>query len=210
MEFSASALLEKVIRFKSIQHKDGKLLLWGIPGTLSPLYTSTFFLGLINSQLGKEQTAELFFNLGYYQGKETFKIISQKFGFAKTFNDQKKLLEFNTQQAPVVGNGIYKWVRMDFESKHFIVVGNSPFAEEYKKMFGISNSPIDYFMAGQITGYAESVVGDKLMCVETKCIANGKQNCEFVVKPINEIKKEYNIKIPKILFEQTNDNIKFK
>lgn len=169
--------------FRSLQYKKGKLLLWSIPAILTPVYSNVFLQRLMEKELGTKKTQSIFYALGNFQSKQTFQMISERFGYAKSVNDKKKLLIFNTGQAEMAGLGIWEWIKIDLDNNILIAKGKSSFAEEYKKFFGLS-PPVDYIMRGHANAFAEETTGKKMFTVETMCIANGKPYCEIVCKPI--------------------------
>ncbi|MFH1249201.1 MAG: V4R domain-containing protein [archaeon] len=184
-----SPLLQRVIRLKAIKHKDGKLTLWNIPGLLSALYVTVYQQRLMEKLHAKE-AANILYNLGRFQAIQGFRMTAKHFGYAKSIESKRRLLEFNTGQSEIVGTGKYKWIKMDFEKNLFLVVGKSTLAEEYKRFFGIQKMPVDHFMRGQGAGYIEELTGKKMLCVETKCIAMGHEYCEFVIKQFGEWDKK--------------------
>ncbi|MCD6590870.1 MAG: hypothetical protein J7K72_02765 [Candidatus Aenigmarchaeota archaeon] len=46
--------------------------------------------------MGFQKTASILYNLGYFQAKEGMKMISERFGYAKTIPDKKKLNPLKT------------------------------------------------------------------------------------------------------------------
>ncbi|MBW2966526.1 4-vinyl reductase [Candidatus Woesearchaeota archaeon] len=183
-------LLEKVIRFKALRWKNGKLALFDVPGILFQLYAFAYKQRLLENQLGIKKAANIYYRVGKFQGKQGVRMTSERFGYAKTFIDKKRLLEFNVQQSNLVGFGEMKWAKIDFNKNIFVMVGKSALAEEYVRFFGLQKNPIDYFLRGCTTAIIEEVVDRKMLCIETKCIAKGNRYCEFVVRPIEDWDKK--------------------
>jgi predicted hydrocarbon binding protein len=185
MRFKAPPqLLERVLRFRAIQHKEGRVTLWGIPATINQSYSNVYLQKLIEKKYGAKECTNIFYSLGVFQGRAAFKMISDRFGYAKTFQDKKKLLKFELGQGIVTGHGIFNWIRMDFNKNVFISKGISPHAEEYKRFFGIQKNPVDHFLRGVGSAYIEEVIGKGTFCVESKCIARGDKYCEFMIKSL--------------------------
>lgn len=184
-------LLEKVLRFKAIQHKEGKFFLWGTPCTILPMASSAFLFKLVEEAYGPEVVKNSIYYTGKFQAIRGVQIINKRFGYAETMQDQKKLLEFNTQQLELLGLGSWQWKRMGFGSDNiFILSGKSPFAEIYKRFFGWRKEVVDYFMAGIIAGGLEGITGKKFDCVEQGCIAKGGTYCELMAKPSTDWTKD--------------------
>ena len=178
-----SAILEKVLRTKSIKWEDGKVIMWGINGLFSPMFSSVYLQRVIEEKSSHKQAMEFFYWQGKFQGHQGAKMTNQKFGYVKTIPDKINLLKFSTDQSQLTGLGKFKWVRANFEDDIFICSGNSVFAEDYKKYAGLSQFSVDYFIRGQVAAMVESVHGKKVLCVETHCIAKGDSECVFVAKP---------------------------
>jgi predicted hydrocarbon binding protein len=180
------AILQKVMRFQAIKHRDGKFLLWGIPCFISQLYAYVYLCRLIENRFGKKENMNLNYNFGKLQAREGFRMISERFGYAETIRDKKMMLEFNSGQAELVGIGSLDWVKMDFEKNYFILRVKSPIAEEHKRFFGLQREPVDHFIRGEMTAYIEEISGKKIFTLEKICIAMGKPCCEFIAKPVEE------------------------
>lgn len=184
------AILQKMLAFKAFKHENGKLFLWGIPGFLTATYVTVYQMKLFEKEIGQKKLESLIYALGKFQGKEGFKIMTEKFGYAQTFQDKKKLLEFQTGQTEIVGVGSFSWAMMDFENEIFIIKGKSTLAEEYKRIFGMNKFPIDYLLRGAFAAFIEELLKKKVFCIETKCIVEGKDECEFVIKPLEKWDKK--------------------
>jgi len=187
---SPSKILEKITRFKLIKIQDDKLVLAGVPGSLSPLYVTAYFQRLLEKCYGKKKTMDLLYNAGRFQGRQAFRIFSKRFGYAEKIKDKKELLEFQTSQSIVIGHGKFEWVKIDFENNVFIIRGKSTYGDEYKRFFGLQKEPIDYFHRGLIVSFIEELTKRKMLCIETQCIAQGKTFCEYVVRPYEKWEKK--------------------
>ena len=88
--------MQRVLRFKAIQHREGGVFLWGIPCFISQLYVYVYLQRLLEEEMGFQKTASILYNLGYFQAKEGMKMISERFGYAKTIPDKKKLNPLKT------------------------------------------------------------------------------------------------------------------
>ena len=94
------AILQRVLRFKALKHEQGgKLSLWGTPGVLNTNITESYLQRLIEKVYGEKECMSIFYTLGVFQGRDAFRMISQRFGYAKTIPDKKKLLELSQRNA---------------------------------------------------------------------------------------------------------------
>jgi len=189
----ASAILKKILMFRALKFKEGNLILWGIPGMLSPLSTIIQLQRVLEKKLGKG-ASKLMYYLGKFQGLEGAKLSNEKFGYAKKITDKRKLLEFSTGQSEVTGLGIFKWVVVDFNKGFFVARGKSSIGLEYKKIYGIQRSPVDHFIRGQGAAMVEGIINREVFCIETKCVSMGHPYCEFIVRPIEKNKGHEEVK----------------
>jgi predicted hydrocarbon binding protein len=179
------AILQRVLRFKALKHEQGgKLSLWGTPGVLNTNITESYLQRIIERVYGEKDCMSIFYTLGRFQGRDAFRMISKNFGYAETFRDKKKLLEFQTGQSSVVGRGDFSWEVMDFKKNIFVAKGVSPHAEEYRKSFGMHKFPVDHFLRGVTAAFIEETIKKKVFCVENRCVASGNKYCELVTKPV--------------------------
>ena len=183
-------LLEKVLRFKALEHKEGRFFLWGTPCVILPMASSAFLFKLIEEAYGSEVVKNSLYYTGKFQAIRGVQIINKRFGYAETLQDERKILEFNTQQLELLGLGSWKWRKMGFgQDNVFILYGKSPFAEIYKRFFGWRKEAVDYYMAGIIAGGLESITGKKFNCIEQGCIVKGGAYCELTAKPSTDWKR---------------------
>jgi predicted hydrocarbon binding protein len=194
-------LLERLMRFRALQHKEGKLLLHGIPVFLSLYDVNVYQQKLLEYLYGRKKACSILYNIGGFQTKRGIAIVNERFGFTNKVKEKKAVLEFNTQQSEIIGAGKFKWVKIDFDNQIFIIKGKSTFAEEYRKLFGFGIHPIDYYARGSIAAAVEILTNEKMFCIETKCIAQGNPYCLFVIKPIENwdkkiLKKEKIMDVP--------------
>ncbi len=178
-------MLRKVLGFKSMVHKDGKFYLWGVPCSIVPLFSFSYIQKLLEKKYGKKDAATVMYSLGVLQTKVGYDLISDRFGYAKTYRNKVELLKFITEQAAIVGNGLYKWIRIDLKNKIFIVRSVCPHGEHYKKLFRLQKEPTDHFIRGECATMVKKAFNIKnSFCIENRCVAKGDKYCEFVVKPI--------------------------
>jgi len=185
------AILQRIMRMRSVKYTDdGGVKLWGIPAGFFMMYAEVYLQRLMEKQLGAKKASSLLYGYGSLQSGQGFKMISKRFGYAKTIPDKVNLLKFNTGQAEVAGRGKYKWLKIDFDKEIFISKGTSTTAKEYKRFFGTQKQPIDHYMRGGANAYVELTTGKKCFTAETMCIATGDKYCEFVTRPIEKWDKK--------------------
>ncbi len=207
------SMLRKVIGFKSMKHKDGKFYLWDVPCSIVPLFSLAYLQKMLENRYSDNEAAEIMFNMGALQTEVGSDLISERFGYAKTYADKTQLLRFITEQTQVAGNGTYEWKHIDEKNKVFIVRGSCPQGEYYKRMFGLRKDPVDHFMRGEGSVMIRKVFGIKdAFCIETKCVVRGDSYCEFMIKPLSKWdKKDKNFKkqnVKLLSIKELNSKIK--
>ncbi|MBD3310645.1 hypothetical protein GF351_05490 [Candidatus Woesearchaeota archaeon] len=185
MGFKApSTVLQKVMRHKALKFEEnGKLTIWGNPCSMIPLYVQVYMHKLTEDATDTDTLKKILYHTAKLQTSIGFRIINERFGYAKTQTEKKKLLEFNTGQTEILGIGAWQFIRMDFKKNMFIVEGSSPYALEYKRFFGIQKDSIDYFFSGSCAAAVEETVGKTMLSLESECIAKGDKVCQFIIKP---------------------------
>ena len=184
------ALLTKLLKFKALEHKDGRFLVWGIPAIISQAYTFVYLQKFLEKIMGKKEMMETLYSMGKFQSHQGFKMITDRFGYAKSIPDKVKLLDFNLGQADLIGLGKVSIIRADFIKKHFILDVDSVIAKEYKRFFGTQKECIDHYFRGSAAAFIEELIGEEVLALETSCIAKGKQSCQLVIKRIKDWDKK--------------------
>ncbi|MDP2749345.1 MAG: 4-vinyl reductase [Nanoarchaeota archaeon] len=187
-------ILKRVLGFKSIVHKEGSLYIWGIPMYFEVMSTRAAQQKIMVDEFGREEASSIIYSMGKLTSYNALKTFNEKFGVAKTIPDKKKLLQYNTGQLDIIGAGKFEWSVMNFDKVHFVMRGNSAFAEVYKKSFGIQKHHVDFFIRGQVDAAVKYLTGKDVLAIETSCIAKGKKYCEFVIKE----RKKWDLKDPAI------------
>jgi predicted hydrocarbon binding protein len=183
------AILQRVLRFKAMKYEsNGGITLWGIPSVLSMHYALVYLQRLLEDKSGLKKASSFFYAQGALQARQGFRMISKRFGYAKSIPDKANLLRFNAGQAEMVGRGEYEWKAMDFDKGSFVITGHSTTADEYKRFFGTQSHSVDHFMRGAINSYIEESLGKKCFTAESKCLAMGHKYCEFITKPLKNWK----------------------
>lgn len=177
-----SKILEKTLRFKALNHKEGRLYLWGHAALINPLISQAYYVRLLEKMCGKHAVHHAQYLAGKAQAMKGLEIINQRFGYAKTISDKKRLFDFNAGQAEILGFGTYRWT-LDTKNMYFTGTTSSPFAEDYRKLWGLQKQPVDYWFMGAWVGCAEAIFEEPMVCLEARCIAKGERVCQFIVQP---------------------------
>ena len=165
-------LLEIDAERGSIRFKDRRMLLWDADA-----------FGSLRK--------ELIDSLGFKQARAILK----RFGFANGYRDARmteNLLHWDSDKEwwltcprlqshegkvqPKVGT-----VKVDREAKEFameVTWDNSYEAEQHLRIFGETDSPVCWTLAGVASGFATALMGEECIVVETECIAMGHAFCK--------------------------------
>ena len=79
--------------------------------------------------------------------------------------------------------------KVDFEKGILNLEGillNSYEAQEYVKLFGISDQPVCQNLTGLASGYLSTIMGEKVIAKEVECQGMGHQNCRVVCRTVQE------------------------
>lgn len=181
--------LKRIIFGKQLKHDKGQLVLLGVPSYLFALNSLVTFQKMLEDAHGKTGLSYMYYLLGYQTGMGA-KIMKNRLGMAK-----EKAMQMHMGQSEMVGAGNIEFVRMDMKANHFVLRSESSFAKEYLHAFGQQKEPVDWMFKGGITYLLnEYLERDDMVCIETSCIAQGKQYCEFLAKPA----KDFDLKDPEI------------
>jgi len=154
---------------------NGVVLLSGLPSLITPI----------------DIVALLFYTVQHSYGPGADKIISNVgVQLGKTFTDQLmhqlKLNPTNIahvrmvlQQPGLFGLGTGEPMKMDLTGKNFITkIHNTP-AVNYTQLLGSSKIPMDYFIAGILSGSLEILLGQNFTTTEQACFAVSRSPCVF-------------------------------
>ena len=186
------AIVQRVMRFKALKYEqEGRLSLWGVPANLIPVYSNVFLQRLIEKELGQKKAASINYAMGKFVSYQTFKMVSERFGYAKTIQDRARLLKFNSGQGEMTGLGTYEWKKIDMENNDYMIRGTSTFSQEYRRFFGVQKKPVDHFIRGCLEAYVETASGKGgMFCIETMCLAAGNKQCEFLIRKKDAFSKK--------------------
>lgn len=185
-----SLFVQKMLAHKALRHNDGKFFIWDNPSLIDPILNQIHYYLLSSESIGRDNADSLRYYSGKLQSNIGVRIINQRFGYARTIKEKKDLEQFNHGQIALMGFGAIEAIRMDFSEELFIHKGVSSFAEEYKKIFGVSKTPVDYWLCGSYAGALEVTQEKPMFTIETKCVAKGDPYCEFVTKPLDKWDKK--------------------
>jgi signal transduction histidine kinase len=136
-------------------------------------------------------------------GELMSRMILAQFGYQNAVNDYQELCllfpDLNDSERLVLGPLMHAWsgiVSVEPEFMHvdrrlgrFHFKGlwhNSYEAQSHLKRYGTSQTPVCYSLTGYGSGWCSAYFGQRLLEIETKCVACGDPYCEWEIKPWDE------------------------
>lgn len=125
------------------------------------------------SQLFGEASRSIFYLAGIEAGSAYARLLLEKSGLSPY-----EALEELKKADALSGWGLYEYVSVDLERKEAVIrVWNSINARGFKKK-GFKTCD---FLRGYFAGFFSELCHSRLDCVETKCLNEGNEYCEFRV-----------------------------
>lgn len=175
----ASEFLKRIMMGRLLKYKEGGYLtLMDVPCHLWSIRTLVIMHHLLDEEMGKKGRS-LMYKAQEIQSTMAARMTETRFGLKDV-----GAIKHHLQQGEVIGAGTAELVRADFKKFEFIINVQSTFAKEYLRALGIQEHPVDDMIRGAFTVlFREHLKRDDLLCIETLCIAMGKQVCQFTIKP---------------------------
>ncbi|HLC92262.1 MAG TPA: 4-vinyl reductase [archaeon] len=169
-----NSFYDKFIFTSGLQYTHNNFFLLNMPFTIIPI---DILVGLAEMD-DKDLNIKL-----YYSVKESVKNAVRK-DFQIDFGVQgEKGLDFMQTFFSASGWGKIDRTDLDLEKCHALVsVANSPIAMNCKKC----QTPADTFLRGILAGIFSIYFKKDVECVESNCAALHANQCDFVIKPIEE------------------------
>ncbi|MBI2938358.1 MAG: hypothetical protein HYY22_09135 [Thaumarchaeota archaeon] len=110
------------------------------------------------------------------------------YGFCQTLAkrrgiEPKKMVDLLINLAEMNGYGKLQLINLDYDKKQAIFHMRSlPSEALLEKKLG--KRIVDRYWAGMLAGGASWIFGEDVDAVETRCVADGKESCEFVVRKV--------------------------
>lgn len=188
-------LFKKLLMAGQIKFEEGSISFLNSRVLITP---SELFINLMNRFKYNDNIC-----LEFYRASKSTNIK----GFAKEVSrkynlKQLELAKWLINTGNVSGWGNIKFIAQDNNNKTGVVEVRNGISQKIK-----SKIPVDHFLRGQIAGGTSAAFNMEFECIERKCIAEGDECCEFVIKPRSIfIKEGISKKFATQIF--TNDEIK--
>lgn len=195
-----SQLFLNVISYGAFNYEQGCIRLWNDLFVFVPIDCLAFLQKKLYDIYGEESDYFMYW-LGKVNGRNGTELMVKKFGI-----NPKNFDKF-VEGATFDGYGKLKLKSVDLKNKvDAVIIGeNSPLPQEFKRLYPNHREPVDFFVAGEISGGGEPLFKKyNLSCKETKCIAKGNKNCEYHIQSKKEPEtlpwlKKVNVSEPEIL-----------
>jgi KaiC/GvpD/RAD55 family RecA-like ATPase/predicted hydrocarbon binding protein len=157
---------------------DGTITLAGLRFLLSNAVLVNSILEQAVKLLGYKTTSEQVYNLYKTNGQAELGTLLKATNVSLGSSSPKQILEMFANYISANGSGITEMTEytdegMTFEVRHSLC-----------SLSEKSDKPMGQYLAGALAGAAELVLGKKVQCTETKCVAKGDNYCQFVCKVI--------------------------
>lgn len=181
-------LIKKVVGHNMIEWKNGVFSIWNVPGYIYPTVSLVFQTKTLEQKLGK-YINNIIYHIGRIQAREAVLLQINTYGFKK----DEELLQSILDHTQLTGFGTLKTKKIDFKRQMIAIKGlYNPYPFIRNEIFGKSDLPVDFYLAGLITGTAEGIFGIPMETKETKCIGVGDPYCFYKVLKLDS-KTTYNI-----------------
>jgi len=175
-----SGFLKRLLMARQAQFVEGDVKLFTMPFFLYPVEHHVSMFSKLQKAYGAKGTTIIF-----ESGKDTSLALMKYFQSKFSMGPSIELVNLWKNVFESSGLGEMEMVTLKpTEGQAIVRLKNSPFAKKYVETNGRSKGPVDYHIAGMLTGLVQGLAGKKkVMCKETKCIASGAPLCEFVCSP---------------------------
>jgi predicted hydrocarbon binding protein len=175
----------KILFARQLKVNDGYLSIYGEPYVMFPAESFSILMESIIESSGKKGKIKI-----YKEGVKIGESIAER--LEKSINTKgDKLLEVIFNIGGMGGWGIWKLYKKDVSKKEGIVHGYNIATAKYSYLRKKKNEPSCHFLRGIIAGELRvSWVSRDIDVIETRCISQGSDYCEFIAKRKVEFDKK--------------------
>ncbi|MGC8533698.1 MAG: V4R domain-containing protein [Candidatus Parvarchaeum sp.] len=171
-EVSPNNFLNEMLLTKNIKFENNRLLLMNRPGVLINM---SIFVSLIGKLIKYDETEV--YNAG------SISIAGLVEDYKNRFNNNiNKIIDLISNV--VATSGLGKMIFNFDKDKILISTNPSPFAETYAEIFGKTEKPICFFLAGGLNALFTGLLDKKYSTKEIYCKAKGDTECKFLLEVI--------------------------
>lgn len=171
--------MKKPLDLSCLRYDQTGLFMKDIRGAVMPMDIFVLMCSaMIDESKSKVKVKKQLYDMGRDQGKQ---VLFELMGKDKLPLSSANL-ELALSQVAISGFGEAHILRFDnHKLKGVIKIENSSFATQYKKLFSVRKEPVDFFLAGVISGTLEFFFDVAFDVTETSCLVQGKPYCVFEV-----------------------------
>jgi predicted hydrocarbon binding protein len=176
----------KMVAMGTIKFNKGRIAIKGRTVVLVPAEVLILSYKKLCEEISPEFASKHFHELGKFQTETgSAKYYAEKKQLGRTLSGREAkgdpAFEMGRRVLRFAGYGDIEWVELFKDGEHGIVkIKNSPFAEEYVKMFGRANEPVCHYLRGLIGGIFTARYGKDYIVEEVSCKSTGKTDeCTF-------------------------------
>lgn len=173
-----SEFVKRMIFARMIEFGDGTFKLFGVPGTVTPVFLTSDILMKMYKKYG-DKVFDIAYEAGLAEGQFFGRSMVEHFDGMRP----SELVTKMKGTGEIMGFGSINTIDIDLKKPMIrFRLENSSLAADVLKRYGRTKLPVDQIMAGACAGIFSVLLKKKLVCKEISCIAMGSQFCEFVVK----------------------------
>ena len=187
------SIFEKIMAVKQASFKDGEITLFNERVMIVPQESIIFITDYLlkNENLASE----------FYEGIRKSVYAGWANNIRKTYSfdkDPRKFIEWLINLGAFVGWGKHELIKFDSTQLTGILrTYNGPIANHYK---GKCNVPVDHYWRALTAGSSSAAFQRDMDWIELSCMTQGKDYCEFLFKPRENLtaeeKKKYKDQLP--------------
>ena len=163
--------LDKYVYTNNLVFKDYNFFLADVPFVIMPVDLLVAIAGKWDFELHQELYDQV--------KKSVWKSLIPKFNLDSKAS-QERILNFTEVFFTAGGWGQINQVQVDTPNTRAVIsVSRSPIALSLQHKV---EDPCDHFMRGILAGIFSHAFNQEVDCVETRCVAQGNSNCEFILQ----------------------------
>ncbi|MBN2127171.1 MAG: hypothetical protein JW703_02130, partial [Candidatus Diapherotrites archaeon] len=173
-------IVAKELFKRQIKYENGRYIL-DVP--LKPSERMNWFASkywaILQNKLNKEFGSD-YYIYEYYAGKLYGHLFGSRIAnLVKTKSLVAPMLALIVKQ---FGYGNIKPIKTDYKENWLsFEFADLPIAREHAKLFGFSETPVDFVIAGLVAGSAEQLLERKFIALESSCLGMGNDKCVIEV-----------------------------
>lgn len=162
------------------RNDEGILFYFGTPTFLIPLRTLISMQRRLEEDHGRKYAAEFMRETGNKQTKRALDRDEERYNFDDM--SREKIQDFMEGVSNSIALGVFEFKEVSGEGLMAVQNKTNPFARIYKKEYGETDEPIDFFIEGLFENPLGALTDQDTYVEEVSCMAQGDDKCIFVLR----------------------------